>query len=115
MLVCQSLSVDTFGRDYLSVVCVEMCVCIPEYLNVCVCVYWSCMHVLEFVYACEFESRYACGHTYVWIMCVRVCVCTGVLSPGMHGPRYVGWCVRWCTCRMCVYRPPLCEHAVCGQ
>jgi hypothetical protein len=51
MLVCQSLSVDTFGRDYLSVVCVEMCVCIPEYLDVCVCIgvvcmFWSlCMHV----------------------------------------------------------------------
>lgn len=75
MLVCQSLSVDTFGKDYLSVVCVEMCVYIPEYVDVCVCIGVICMF---------------------WSLCMHV-----TLSPGVHVGVYLdhvcqGLCVHRC-------------------
>lgn len=53
----------------------------------------------------------AYGHMHVWITCVRVCVCTGVLSPGMYGPRNIGLyvCVVARAGCVCVQTFP-CEH-----
>lgn len=71
--MCQSLYVDKLVRE---------CVC------VCGRVYWSCVHVLEFVCACELESRHVGGHT-----CMD-CVCQGL---SVHRC-FESWCVQTLVC-----------------
>lgn len=107
MLLCQSLPVDTLVRLCVSHVCRGVCISLIVDVCMCVCV---CIGVVCMFWSLCMVVNLSPG-VYMWTHVCKDRVCQGLC---MHRcfeswctwHQYAGLCVCWCTCRMCVCRPP---------